>query len=219
MLMQSEREQVVEYGKQMLSSGLTNGTTGNISVYNKEQDLMAISPSGVGYFETRPEDVVIMKLDGSIVDGALKPSSEYHLHAEVYIRKPDMGATVHTHSDHSAVMSCLRWDLPPVHYMIQSTGAWRVPCSRYETFGSADLAQSALDAMGSGKACFLANHGLLVCDITLAKAFALAEKVEWMAGLYLAGKAVGEPVNLTDVEMADVAERYKSYGQQPKAAQ
>ncbi|MEZ3433607.1 MAG: L-fuculose-phosphate aldolase [Lachnospiraceae bacterium] len=216
MLLQKEREAVVEYGKTMFSKGLTNGTTGNISVFNREEGLMAISPSGIDYFSTAPEDVVIMKLDGTIADGIRKPSSEVHLHSEVYKSREDVSAVVHTHSDNSTIMACLNWPLPSVHYMLAAVSGTEVPCAKYATFGSQELALNAVEAMGVRKACFLANHGLLVCDVNLGKALALAEKVEWIAGLYLRTKALGEPVILSDDEMARVAERAKSYGQPKK---
>ena len=75
MLMKDARDQIVEYGKEMLRSGLTRGTSGNLSVYDPATGYMAISPSGIGYFETKPEDIVIMTLDGSIVEGKRTPSS------------------------------------------------------------------------------------------------------------------------------------------------
>lgn len=216
MLLQKEREAVVEYGKLMFSKGLTNGTTGNVSVYNREENLMAISPSGIDYFQTTPEDVVVVKLDGTIVDGDRKPSSEIHLHSEVYKNREDVNAVVHTHSDNSTIMSCLHWELPSVHYMLAAVGGTTVPCAEYATFGTEGLALNAVKAMGSQKACFLANHGLLVCDVNLGKALTLAEKVEWIAGLYLRTKALGDPVILDDEEMGRVAERAKSYGQPKK---
>lgn len=80
MLLQEERELIVEYGKQMSAQGLSKGTSGNISIYDKESDLMVISPSGIGYFDTKPEDVVVMKLDGTIVESDRKPSSEWGFH-------------------------------------------------------------------------------------------------------------------------------------------
>lgn len=216
MLLQKEREDVVEYGKLMFSKGLTNGTTGNISVYNRELGLMAISPSGIDYFSTTPEDVVVMELDGTIVEGERKPSSEVHLHSEIYRTKDDVNAVVHTHSDNSAVMGCLRWSLPAVHYMLVAAGGNDVPCAKYATFGSLELGLNAAEALKNRKACFLANHGLLTCDVNLGKALALAEKVEWIAGIYLRTKQVGDPVLLDDEEMARVAERSKSYGQPKK---
>ena len=77
MLMQEERELVVEYGKKMSAARLSTGTSGNISIYNAEKGLVALSPSGMDYFSTTPEDVVILDLDGKVVDGKRKPSSEW----------------------------------------------------------------------------------------------------------------------------------------------
>lgn len=87
MLLEKERELVVEYGKKLITAGLTRGTGGNISVINKKESLMAISPSGMDYFETEPEDVVIMDLEGEIVDGFRKPSSEWRMHLIFYQKR------------------------------------------------------------------------------------------------------------------------------------
>ena len=84
MLMQEERELIVEYGKKLSLSGLCPGTSGNISIYNAELGYMAISPSGIDYFETKPEDVVITDLEANIIDGDRKPSSEWGLHTIFY---------------------------------------------------------------------------------------------------------------------------------------
>ena len=75
MLMEEERKLVAEYGRKMSTDGLARGTAGNISIYNPELGLMAISPSGLGYFDTTPEDVCVCDLDGKVADGTRKPSS------------------------------------------------------------------------------------------------------------------------------------------------
>ena len=94
--MLSERELIAEYGRKMSSAGLCPGTSGNLSVYDARSGLMAVSPSGIDYFETRPEDVVVMELDGKIAEGERKPSSEWGLHAGFYRAKPDApGQTQH----------------------------------------------------------------------------------------------------------------------------
>ena len=107
MLMQEERELVVEYGKKMSAARLSTGTSGNISIYNAEKGLMAISPSGIDYFSTRPEDVVITDLDANIVDGDKKPSSEWGLHTTFYRHKPHARAVVHTHSMYCTTFAVL----------------------------------------------------------------------------------------------------------------
>ena len=99
--MQEERELVVEYGKKMSAARLSTGTSGNISIYNAEKGLVALSPSGMDYFSTTPEDVVILDLDGKVVDGKLNPSSDTKTHLELYKAFPEIGGIVHTHSPYA----------------------------------------------------------------------------------------------------------------------
>ena len=141
MLMQEEREQIVEYGKKMSADRLTSGTSGNISIYNAEKGYMAISPSGIGYFDVKPEDVVIMDLDANIVDGDKKPSSEWALHTAMYKTKPECRAVVHTHSMYCTVFATLRQPLRAAHYVIADAGVDEVPCAPYCTYGTPELAK------------------------------------------------------------------------------
>lgn len=216
MLLQAEREQVVEYGKLMSSSGLSKGTSGNISVYNAEKELMAISPSGVGYFETTPEDVVVMDLRGNIVDGNKKPSSEWELHTIFYVNKPDARAVVHTHSTYCTTFACLNQPIRALHYVIGGAGTAAVACAPYRTFGTQELADVAIESCGNGKAVLLANHGLLTCGPNLGKAFGLAVNMEFCAEMQYRAMCVGEPVVLSDEEMDRVMEKFKTYGQPKK---
>ena len=108
MILQKEREQVVDYCILMSDKGLSTGTSGNISVRSEEHpEWIALSPSGMDYHHTTPEDVVVIDLDGNIIDGARKPSSEGRLHTDFYKAKPDMYGIVHTHSMYCTVIGCL----------------------------------------------------------------------------------------------------------------
>ena len=213
MLLEKERQQVVDYGKKMSSEGLTSGTSGNISIYNREEGLMAISPSGIGYFETKPEDVVIMNLQGEIVEGDRKPSSEWGLHTEMYKVKPACRAVVHTHSMYCTVFASLNQPLRAVHYVIGDAGTATVPCAPYETFGTEELAQSAARTIGESNAVLLANHGMLACGADIESAYGLAKGMEYCAELQYRCMCIGNPVILSDDEMDVVMEKFKSYGQ------
>lgn len=213
MKMAQEREQIVEYGKKLITAGLTKGTGGNISIYNPTEGLMAISPSGMDYFETLPEDIVLTDLDGKIADGKRKPSSEIELHRIFYLKRDDTRAVVHAHSMYSTVLSTLGWGLPAANYFIAIAGAKSVPCTEYKTFGTWDLAETCLAAMENCKACFMANHGLLTRAGDVASAFTIAEEVERMAEIYYKAKLIGDPVILDDAEIDVMLEKFKSYGQ------
>jgi len=213
MLLEKERELIVEYGKKLITSGLTKGTGGNISIYNREKNLMAISPSGIDYFETLPEDVVITDLDGNVVDGNRKPSSELDMHRIFYQKREDINAVVHAHSTYSTTLATLRCELPASNYYVAIAGGNNVRCAEYATFGTWELAESAFKAMKDRYACFLANHGLLSGSKDLPNAFSIAEEVERCAETYYRAKSIDEPVLLSDEEMDLMLVKFKSYGQ------
>ena len=105
MLLLEERKEIVEYGKKLITSGLTKGTGGNLSIYNRQKELLSF-PSGIDYFEIEPKDVVVIDLDGNIVEGEKKPSSELELHRIFYKRK-DINGIIHTHTVFATTLSCL----------------------------------------------------------------------------------------------------------------
>ena len=213
MLMQEERELVVEYGKKVSQAGLCPGTSGNISIYNAEKGLMAISPSGMDYFETKPEDIVITDLEANVVDGARKPSSEWGLHTTFYKHKPEARAVVHTHSVYCTTFAVLGQPIRAVHYVIGDAGVPEVPCAPYRTFGTLELAEAAIEVCGKSDAVLLANHGLVTCGKDIKSAYGLACNMEYIAELQYRAMCIGKPNILSDEEMADVMERFKSYGQ------
>ncbi len=211
MLLKSERELVVEYGKKLVTSDLTKGTGGNVSIFNRKEQLFAISPSGMDYFRTTPEDVVVLNLKGEVVDGAKKPSSEYEMHKFLYEGREDVNAVVHTHSTYATILACLNWGLEATHYLIGFAGG-NVRCTTYTTFGTRELAESAFDGMKDRYAVFLGNHGLLACGSDIDYAFNVAEEIEFCSEVYYKAKCVGSPVILSDDDMQVVLEKFKTYG-------
>ena len=216
MLMRKERELVVEYGKRMSADRLSTGTSGNISIYDPEQGLMAISPSGIDYFSTQPEDVVVTDLEATIVEGGRKPSSEWALHTLFYKRKPHIRAVVHTHSMYCTTFAVLGMPLRAVHYAIAGAGAEEVPCAPYYPFGTLELAEAAVEAAGACDAVLLGNHGLVACGKDIAGAYGLALNMEYVAELQYRALCIGTPNVLSREAMADVMVRFQSYGQPDK---
>lgn len=212
MILLEERKEIVEYGKKLITSGLTKGTGGNLSIFNRKKNLMAISPSGIDYFDIRPEDVVVLDLEGNIVDGKRKPSSELDMHLIFYRKRSDIDAIIHTHTVFATTISCLNITLPPTHYMIALAGP-DVRCAKYATYGSKELAENAFEAMEDRNAVLLANHGMLAGARDLANAFNTTEEIEYCAELYYRAKTIGEPVILPEEEMITMIEKFKNYGQ------
>lgn len=208
-----EKKELVEYGKKMSAEGLSSGTSGNLSIYLKEEGVLLITPSGIGYFDTEPEDIVVMDLDGNIVEGSRKPSSEWHLHTLFYKNKPEAGAVVHTHSKYCTTLSTLRMPIKAVHYVIADAGTSEVPCAPYRRYGTEELAKVAVESAGESNAVLLANHGIVVCGKNLKSAYGLAKGMEYVAEIQVTAMSVGDPVVLTKEEMEEVMEGFKTYGQ------
>ena len=216
MKLEQERELLTEYGRRMSRAGLSVGTSGNLSIYVPEEGLMAITPSGLDYEATTPADIVVMDLDAHVVEGEWKPSSEWALHTKFYQRHPAARAVVHTHSMYCTTLACLGKPLEAVHYAIGAAGTARIPVAPYRLFGSPELAEAAVETCGDGKAVLLANHGLVAWEGSLPKAFSLARDLEFTAELQWRAMAVGTPNILTDSQMAEALERFKTYGQPKK---
>ncbi|ARC84158.1 hypothetical protein U732_683 [Clostridium argentinense CDC 2741] len=212
MLMEKERRLLVEYGQKLITSGLTRGTGGNLSIFSREEKLMAITPTGMDYFKTKLEDIVVMNLKGKIVDGNRMPSSEYEMHKIFYENREDINAIIHAHTVYATTLACLNWDLPPVHYLVALAGH-NVRCAKYATYGTKELAENALDAMKDRRAVILANHGLLAGANDLLNAFNIAEEIEYCSEIYCRVKSIGDPVILQKEEMDLMVEKFKTYGQ------
>lgn len=215
MLLEEARKKIVEYGNKLIETGLTVGTAGNISIFDAETGYMAISPSGIPYADTTPEDVVVLDLQGNVIDGKRKPSSEHSLHAAFYLEKKDAGAVVHAHSMYCTTLACTGNDLKAVHYAIADAGVATVPTVPYFTYGTPELAQAVRNTLKTteSKALLLANHGMVAYGASIEKAFSMAMTAEWCAQVQWRSMAIGTPVVLSDAQMAEVIEHYKTYGQ------
>jgi len=212
MLLKKEREELYNCYKKMLETGLTNGTAGNISVFNREKKLVAMSPTGVEFEKLKLEDISIVDLDGNLIEG-LKPSSELEMHNILYKNREDINAVVHGHTVYATTVACLREDLPAIDYMIAVAGGNNVKCAEYATFGTPELAKNALKAMEGRNAALLANHGIIVGAGDIHNAFNITEQIEYIAELYIRAKSIGNPVVLPDDEMVKMIELFKNYGQ------
>jgi len=209
-MMMQEKEQVVRYGKKLIDRRLTTGSGGNISVYNREKNLVAISPSGLDYYETTLEDIVILDMDGNLVEGKNRPSSEAGMHLAFYKNRADVSGIVHTHSKFATAIACMGWELPAVHYLIGMAGH-RVKCTGYATYGSDELAKKALETIGDSNAVLLANHGLIALGEDVDRAFSTAEHLEFVSEVYYLTKTLGTPNILSDEDMDEVMKKFGTY--------
>nr|WP_171000561.1 L-fuculose-phosphate aldolase [Companilactobacillus huachuanensis] len=210
--MEKEREQLIEYGKKLVETELTKGTGGNLSIYDRQNGQIAITPSGIDFNKIKKSDIVILDIDGNVIDGDTVPSSEWQMHLKEYQERTDIDAIIHAHTIYATVLSVLHTPLPASHYMIAVAGK-DVRVAKYATYGSKELADNSFEAMKDRKAVFLANHGLLAGSYNIANAFNIIEEIEYCAKIYCIAKSIGTPIILPDEEMELMATKFENYGQ------
>jgi L-fuculose-phosphate aldolase len=209
------RTMLIATCRELTRRGLTQGTSGNVSV-RCDEDRFLISPSGMDYEALHTEDVPLMDLTGRWF-GRCRPSSEWRFHRDILASRPDVGAIVHTHSALATALACTGRGIPAFHYMVAVAGGSDIRCAAYHTFGTRELSAAALAALQDRKACLLANHGVIATGADLAGAIALAAEVENLARQYCAALQLGDVRVLDDAEMRRVLEKFGTYGQQSAA--
>jgi len=212
------RHTLIDTARAMNDAGINVNKAGNVSVRcaRGRQVGLLITPTGLGYGELQPADLVFLRLADGRATGGRAPSSEWRFHLDIHRARPELQAIVHTHSPSATALACHGRGIPAFHYMVAAAGGADIRCAPYATFGTQELSGHALAALAGRKACLLAHHGVIACEASLSAALALAIEVEHLARMYLAACALGEPPRLSDEEMARVLEKFEHYGQ-PRA--
>ena len=206
------RMRLVGVARRLADTGLSPATSGNLSA--RVDQGYVITPSGAPYAGLHPDDLVFMGYDWTHGGGQRTPSSEWRMHREIYVHRPEAHAVVHVHSPFATTLACLRRAIPAFHYEVAFAGGDDIRCAEYRTFGTQEIAHAALAALQGRRACLLANHGAIAFADGIEQAALLAERVEFLARTYWQALQAGEPVLLDPVEMARVVEKFSTYGKQ-----
>jgi L-fuculose-phosphate aldolase len=204
------KQELVEYGRRLVTDGLAFGSAGNLSV--RVGDVVVITPTSMPYDAIVHDDLCVVAPDGTKLAGHGTISSEWPMHWQVYA-STDAGAVVHTHSPEVIALSATCEELPAIHYAIARVGG-PVRVVPYTRFGSDDLALGARTAMDGRSAAILQNHGAITYGATLAEAYDRAALLEWLAGIYRRALGYGKPRLLTTEELDEVVAevRRRRYG-------
>jgi L-fuculose-phosphate aldolase len=198
--------------RELARSGLTHGTSGNVSVRRNAEEFF-VSPSGMPYDELEAADVPLVHASGRWF-GRRRPSSEWRFHRDIFASRADVAAIVHTHSRHAAALACTGRGIPAFHYMVAVAGGADIRCAPYHAFGTQELSDAALVALEDRRACLLGNHGVIACGKDLAAALALASEVENLAAQYCTALQLGAVRILDENAMRVVIDKFRTYGRQ-----
>lgn len=205
------RAEMLATCRQMNACGINQGTSGNLSI--RCEDGILITPTSLPYDEMVPADLVVLNPDGS-TNGPRRPSSEWRFHRDILAARADVSVVLHCHSTHATAMAVHGREIPAFHYMVAVAGGATIRCSRYETFGTQELSDAALEALDGRTACLLGHHGQIALGTSFAGALRLAVEVETLAHMFLAAQSLGAPPILPEEEIARVRAKMlaQSYG-------
>ena len=211
---QALREKVIQTSRLMLSMGLTNGTSGNVSARCEDGTSFLITPSGMDYDAVTPDDIVKVSVATGETTGRRVPSIETGLHRGIHLFCPDAGAIVHVHSPLAAGLAVARKPLPVIADMCALAFGGQVEVAEYGTSGSPELAANVVRALGNRNAVFMANHGSLGVGKDLDQALFVCDLLEKMCLTYYCAILAGGAVPITDEAIEKLKRGIgKTYGQ------
>jgi L-ribulose-5-phosphate 4-epimerase len=208
MMLKELREQVCEGNLDLARLGLVAWTGGNLSAITDDRDAIVIKPSGLRYEHMRPEDMVVVGIDGRVIVGSRGPSSDTASHLAVYRARADVGSVVHTHSRYATAFAAVGKPIPCCLTAIADEFGGPVPCGAYAPIGSDDIGKELLKSIGSSPAILMRQHGVFTIGATIAKALQAAVMVEDVAHTVFVALQIGEVSDLPETEIAANHDRY-----------
>jgi L-fuculose-phosphate aldolase len=203
------REAVLATAKKMLADGLVEGTSGNISG-RLPGGLVCLSPSSVPYDTMTLADLVIVDLEGDVVEGHRSPTTEKDLHLSALRRYPELGSVIHTHAVYATMFALAHEPIPAVIEEVVVYIGGDVPCCLYRGTGTLALGEEVAEQLAERGAALLANHGLVTCASTPEKALHNAALVERTAKIVWGTRAMGATIHpLPDRVNTDMAGVYR----------
>jgi L-ribulose-5-phosphate 4-epimerase len=213
MLLKQLREVVCKCNLELPKNDLVKMTSGNVSGRDPETGLVVIKPSGVSFEELTPELMVVVDLEGRVIEGDLKPSTDTDTHVFVYQRRPDVLGIAHTHSPYASSFAALGRPIPACLTTCGMLGG-EVPLGGYAPIGGADIGQEIIDKIGRALAIVMQNHGVFTIGSSPQQATRVAVEVEDIAKITHLAMLRGQPILLTDSQIDYMVNLYRhDYGQ------
>jgi L-ribulose-5-phosphate 4-epimerase len=213
-MLEKLKEELVQLHLELPKNNLVVWTGGNVSARDHETGLVVIKPSGVKYDELRPEIMVVVNLDGNVVEGKFKPSSDTFAHVYVYRHRSDVNGVVHTHSTFATAWAAAGQPIPPVLTAICDEFGGPIPVGAYAKIGGDDIGQEIIHSIGSSPAILMKNHGVFTIGKTPEAAVKAAVMVEDVARTVFYALQLGQLDEIPADEVARAHRRYlDEYGQ------
>ncbi|HHV61189.1 MAG TPA: L-ribulose-5-phosphate 4-epimerase [Firmicutes bacterium] len=213
-MLEKLREEVWKMNLELPKNGLVTMTSGNVSGRDRETGYVVIKPSGVRYEDLRPEDMVVVNLDGEVIEGRLKPSVDTSTHLYVYRHMPEVGGIVHTHSPYATAFAALGRPIPVYLTAMADEFGGPIPVGRYAKIGGEEIGQVIVESIGKSPAILMKNHGVFTVGPTPAAALKAAVMAEDVARTVHLALQLGQPDEIPPEEVERGHRQYmEKYGQ------
>jgi L-ribulose-5-phosphate 4-epimerase len=213
-MLESLKQELHRLHLMLPKEGLVTWTAGNVSTRDPESGLVVIKPSGIMYDELRPEDHVVLDLEGDIVEGTLKPSSDTASHLRIYRERPDVNGIVHTHSPYATAFAALGKPIPVYLTAMADEFGGPIPCAGFALIGGEEIGEQVLANIGASVAVLLKNHGVFTIGKNARAAVKAAVMVEDVARTVWLALQLGQPDEIPPDAVAKLHYRYTHiYGQ------
>jgi L-ribulose-5-phosphate 4-epimerase len=213
-MLEALREELWQLHLELPKNELVKWTGGNVSARDPETGYVVIKPSGVRYEVLRPEDMVVVDLEGRIIEGDLKPSSDTASHLYVYRHRSDVGGGVHTHSPYATAFAALGKPIPVYLTAMADEFGGPIPCGDFALIGSEAIGKVVIEAIGESCAVLLKNHGVFTIGADAEAAVKAAVMTEDVAKTVWLALQMGQPDEIAAVDIEKLHDRYTNvYGQ------
>lgn len=214
MLLEAYRQKVIKTAQKTQAAGLVPLTFGNFSLRDTSSGYICITPSGMEYEALTPRDIVVLDIDGNILDGKRKPSVETPLHLAIYRQRKDIAGICHTHSTYATAWASCDAGFPILVAELAGLVGDQVGIAPYKPLGTRELAEAVVAALQDKDAVLLSNHGLVAVGWDLDVAFNNAVVVEEGAKIAYLAAGLGKMKPLPAGECRRLREWIqKNYGQ------
>ena len=213
-MLEELRKQVSYCNRQLPVQGLVTWTSGNVSGRDPQSGLVVIKPSGVLFEDLTPENMVVVDLDGKIIEGNLGVSTDTATHLYVYRHRPDVGGIVHTHSNFATAFAAVGKSIPVYLTAIADEFGCPIPCGAYARIGDEGIGKEIVRSIGDAPAILMKNHGVFSIGKGPVQALKAAVMTEDIARTVFYALQLGQPDELSPEEVAANHDRYMNrYGQ------
>lgn len=213
-MLEAIRQELLELHLELPKYGLVTWTSGNVSIRDTDTSHVVIKPSGVRYEKLRPEHMVVVDLDGEVIEGNLKPSSDVASHLFIYRHRPDLNGVVHTHSPFATAFAALGREIPVYLTSQADEFGGPIPCGGFALIGGAEIGKVVVDTIGSSSAVLLKNHGVFAVGQSGEAAVKAAVMVEDVARTVWYALQIGKPEEIPPDLVEKLHDRYTNfYGQ------